>query len=410
MNLQLRCPQCGVILPTMKGTGILTCACSRYPQIDDVPTIKTSASASEEIETAGQAIEVGGRVGAMEWIRKWCDSNQCSLDALTRVVIDVPLQYKGTFIEDWQRYGMVGMEDYFILRWACPSFLCNLALLPIFAGKRMLDLGCGVGHLAHQASLLSPPAEVVAADGILLHNLVLRKYFAPETPCICLDMEDHLPFPEQSFDLVILNDCFHYVTGKKKLLKEIFRILNNEGLVALVHVHDPRNLSGERVPGEPLEPNECVKLIREAEANAVISLSSERVFLKKYFQGNEIGLMDIVSDQPHLEPGPYLVFASKTDDLFLKDQRSLAVLQPYKLEQLILNSVYQVSSSNDGFTFSLQWPNMIVFEEFGRELYLPQEVRVRQDIGSEQLAHLRRMGILIPDPRGTLGQSLTGNR
>jgi SAM-dependent methyltransferase len=406
MSLSLRCPRCTATLPEISGTTVLSCDCSRYPQIDGVPTIKSSQDAMEEIESAAKAIEAGGRLGAIEWMRKWWDVKQCPLELLSGVLTDSPVLPGRTFVEDWQRFAGVGRENYFILRWACPSFLCNLPLLPYLAGKRILDLGAGVGHFAHLTSLVSPSVEIVAADGTLLHNLVLRKYFAPKAKCVCLDLEEPLPFPDLSFDAVVLNDSFHYVTNKRGLLEEAFRLLKEDGFLALIHVHDPRDLSGERVPGEALEPRECFELIYEVQPKAFIGALDEHTFLENYFHGEEVELVGWLKKDYKIEPGPYLVFASK--DTGCSFGNSLLHKQElFGVDKVFLNPVYNLSLNEDELRFTLDWPNRSVFEEFGRFQYLPEQVKLRRDAGPVLLEHLRRAGVLIPDPEGALSIPFT---
>lgn len=371
--------------------------------------ILTADYGTGEMEAAVASIEARGLTGAIEWMRQWGDPNQHAPSALIEQLTNASLTGTGKFIEDWQSLGRAGREDYLVMRWACPSFLCNMALLPLLADRRVLDLGCGVGHLAHQTSLLSTPPDFVAADGILLHCLALRRYFASGTPCVCLDLEDPLPFLDGSFDIVVMNDCFHYVTNKMELLAEVFRVLTDGGLAAFVHVHDPRDLTGERAPGQPLEPWEFVQLIREVKASASISFFGEREFLRQFYQGDEITITN-ANRNPHPEPGPYLLFAAKAYYPNLSFQRSLGALRPYQLNQLVLNPVYQSNAGQHRFTFCLDWPDLQSFEEFGRESYLPRELTLRYNADVEQLDRLRLMGVLIADPRGKLGNSVTNFR
>jgi hypothetical protein len=204
-----------------------------------------------------------------------------------------------------------------------------------------------------------------------------------------------------------MNDSFHYVANKKRLLKEIFRVVTDRGLVILVHVHDPRDLSGERVPGEPLEPKYCVRLIHEVEADASVTLFSEREFLTRYYQGDEIRISDNNYGR-YFEKGPYLVFASRSSypNLSFQNlsfQKSRDVLRPYPLEKLVLNPVYQASLNQQTFTCKIDWPDSPTYEEFGIESYLPKQIRIRRTTDLAWLNFLRLRAILIPDPNGTLG-------
>ena len=101
-------------------------------------------------------------------------------------------------------------------------------LLKTHPQERILDMGCGTGALLPDLQALSP-AEIYGAD-INLDNLSLAKEGSPDTSLIGTDVF-HLPFPDDSFDLVL---CHYFLmrTGfPPAALKEMRRVTADNGYV-----------------------------------------------------------------------------------------------------------------------------------------------------------------------------------
>ena len=57
---------------------------------------------------------------------------------------------------------------------------------------------------------------------------------------------EKMPFPDQSFDLVVMTDAFHHIPKQGEAIKEIFRVLRLSGK-AVVEEYDPLTLRGRLV-------------------------------------------------------------------------------------------------------------------------------------------------------------------
>ena len=97
-----------------------------------------------------------------------------------------------------------------------------------FSGRgKCLDLGCGIGQYTKE--LMNYGYEVTSAD---ISNIALEKVKEFNNNVVKVDMEEMLPFSDNTFDIVFANLSIHYFSDvvTKKLIKEIKRILRNEGL------------------------------------------------------------------------------------------------------------------------------------------------------------------------------------
>lgn len=89
-----------------------------------------------------------------------------------------------------------------------------------------LDIGCGTGYLTNQIAQKLKPKKIIGCD--IAPNMVkFAKQNYPNIDFIEADAEN-LPFPGQSFDLIISNASFQWMDINKVLI-EAYRVLKNNG-------------------------------------------------------------------------------------------------------------------------------------------------------------------------------------
>ena len=104
------------------------------------------------------------------------------------------------------------------------------ALWPALPGRSVLGLGWAAPYLglwraeAHRCIGLVP-AHIPGAQPLA----------PPETPCATLlAEEERLPFPDDSFDRVLLVHGLEAAENARRLLREVWRVLRDDGRVMLV--------------------------------------------------------------------------------------------------------------------------------------------------------------------------------
>jgi len=88
-------------------------------------------------------------------------------------------------------------------------------------GERILDLGCGSGIVAKNFQDFFQ-AEVIGAD--------IKDQRVFDVPFKIINGRD-LPFPEKSFDTVLISYVLHHVKDPKKLLTEAKRVCRNKIII-----------------------------------------------------------------------------------------------------------------------------------------------------------------------------------
>lgn len=114
-----------------------------------------------------------------------------------------------------------------------PSFM---ALLPDVAGRRVLDLGCGAGQLAHHLAERGA-AEVIGVDvSERMLELARAERSHPRVTYVRESIEQ-ATFAADRFDLVVSSMAIHYVADYRGLVQRIACWLSPAGLLVYSTEH-----------------------------------------------------------------------------------------------------------------------------------------------------------------------------
>ena len=97
--------------------------------------------------------------------------------------------------------------------------------------KNVLDVGCASGWFLSELALRYPKASYVGVD---VHKKAIdygkKRY--KNLKLICADAHT-LPFPNESFDVVICAEVLEHVKNPQKVLREIKRVLTSNGIAII---------------------------------------------------------------------------------------------------------------------------------------------------------------------------------
>ncbi len=122
-------------------------------------------------------------------------------------------------------------------RYDTQPFMRELMEFDNFRGKKLLEIGCGLG-----TDLLQFARAGAIATGVDLTpasiDLVKRR-FALEGLQVDARVADaeHLPFPDASFDVVYSFGVLHHTPNTQKSIDEVFRVLKPGGRIIIMLYH-----------------------------------------------------------------------------------------------------------------------------------------------------------------------------
>jgi arsenite methyltransferase len=120
------------------------------------------------------------------------------------------------------------------------------------AGERVLDLGSGAGTDSLIAAQMIGPQGWVTGIDMTLPMLDKARAAAAEMGVANIEFvegeAEHLPFPDESFDVVISNGVIDLIPDKDAVFAELYRVLMPGGRVQLadVTIQNPVSEEGRR--------------------------------------------------------------------------------------------------------------------------------------------------------------------
>jgi ubiquinone/menaquinone biosynthesis C-methylase UbiE len=108
----------------------------------------------------------------------------------------------------------------------------TLKRIPMTATARVLDVGCGTGELLRRLRAKYPRATLAGVDPVAEMLAVARDKLSG-TEDLRVGYADSLPWPAESFDVLVSCNMFHYITHPVAALTEMARVIRPGGLLVL---------------------------------------------------------------------------------------------------------------------------------------------------------------------------------
>ncbi len=144
----------------------------------------------------------------------------------------------------------------FMGRYSEPLAVQFAELAHVRAGQRVLDVGCGPGALTSQLVERLGAGAVAAIDPSAPFVAAIRLRF-PEVD-VRLGAAEHLPFPDDSFDIAFAQLVVHFMTDPVAGLLEMARVTRPGGMVTACvwdHAGDGGPLSVFWLAVHEIDPN-----------------------------------------------------------------------------------------------------------------------------------------------------------
>ncbi len=353
----LRCPKCDSslrLILEINDFGVLKCKCSEFSRYKNIIYLKDDAIQNKstklihdnnEFSAIKTLLNLPLRVFLpLFFLTKSNIAKMIGLDNTLRI-----LTIFG-FNKEW--------SNYLINRTKIPYFQISKSSLKFIKNKNVniLDLGCGTGHFIENLKQNSSSSSIIGID-ISFLNLFLANYFSSNIliTFVCYDIENKLPLKSELFDFIHMADTFQYIKAKEKLIFELGRVVNKNGVMVIPHTHQK---STKTIIGITQYKS---KIILEKSGFKKIIISSDNNLLLNINPLNILKLSD--SDA-------YSVVASKVNLPLFEDwnNKKIIFIQPH-LDDAVLSADLLIRKLTEA---SIDLQIITVFTKGNLKEYTPQ--------------------------------------
>ena len=259
-------------------------------------------------------------------------------------------------------------DGYFKHRFSSQTFWSLYPFIPLLREKqgRILEVCCGAGHASFVISKYINPDELISVDGEFKSLYLAKKYFS-NAEFINIDANYQLPFKDDIFSSVFMMDAFHYVDARALLAKEFERVLDKEGMLLLLHLHNA--LVENVAAGKPLSPSTWKGLFDNLNVIALPEKSivedfilRDRLDLSKKYSQEELNSSDAIS-----------MIGGADLDCFDGIWKDILEVK----DNLIINPIYRIKEEGNRILLEREFPSEFFRKEYPlTEKYLPERSEI----------------------------------
>lgn len=125
-------------------------------------------------------------------------------------------------------YYQRGIRTNFLQKYWHTRKLDEILKLISIRPKSILDVGCASGWLLNEIHKCHPYAQCTGID-VYASAILYGKKKYKNLNLLQADAH-HIPFPDNSFDVVICAEVLEHVSKPENVLKEIYRVLKSDGI------------------------------------------------------------------------------------------------------------------------------------------------------------------------------------
>ena len=390
----IKCPYCGtdfeieeVYNESEEGivNGCIKCECNEYPILAGILILKNTPTKKYLIEYLKKgeiekavALSLGNYTNdicrVVDFIEPKLGGKLLKKSLLTfvnRSSKKIYKRYSNKNLSFCEVLGNSSYEVYLKHRFSSQSFWTLYPFIPLLSKrrKRILDVCCGAGHASFVVSKYVNPDELICVDGEFKSLYLAKKYFS-DAEFINIDANYQLPFKDDIFSSVLMIDAFHYVDARAPLAKEFERVLDKEGMLLLLHLHNA--LVENVAAGKPLSPSTWKGLFDNLDVMALPEKSIVEDFilrdwldLSKKYSEKELNLSDAI-----------LMIGGADLDCFDEIWKGILKTEKSK-ENLIINPIYKMKEEGDKILLEREFPIEFFRKQYPlTEKYLPERCEI----------------------------------
>jgi SAM-dependent methyltransferase/uncharacterized protein YbaR (Trm112 family) len=254
--------------------------------------------------------------------------------------------------------------------WSCYPFI------PLIEKKnnKVLDMGCGAGHLSFVLSRHMRPENLVCADENYTLLLLAKRFMVRDANFVCLDANNPLPFSDDLFSSVVMMDSMHYISNRALLAGELLRILSRNGLLLQLHLHN--SLKNNMSRGFAMTPESWSGLFPESSPFVM----PETPLLRDFLSRSEMDLIRTYSKDSINNADAIALVITEDKKLFNKYPNLQSLLEK-SLRNPIINPIYESHRKNVSILLERRAPNRMYAEEYPLSMsFLPRRYTIPPNI------------------------------